>query len=78
MKDTIPLRFELKITPQMLGTGGEKKVLLKHWTLEMMKLWVPLPGKGTVAVRAALPVPISVCCIFMCPNNVMAASVWDF
>ena len=67
----------MKITPQMLGTGG-KKVPLKHWTLEMLKVWVPFPGKGTAAVRAALPIPVSVCCLFIRPDNVMAASVWDF
>ena len=27
---------------------------------------------------AALAIPISVCSIFVCPNNGMAASVWDF
>ena len=32
-----------------------------------------LTRHGTAAARAALPTPISVCSIFMCPN-----SVWDF
>ena len=30
------------------------------------------------AARAALPISTSVCSIFLCPNNGMAASVWDF
>ena len=38
------------------------------------------PGlvKATAAARAALPIPTSVCSIFVCSNNRMAASVWDF
>ena len=28
--------------------------------------------------RAALPIPVSACGIFMCPNNGMAAGIWDF
>ena len=28
--------------------------------------------------RAALAIPVSVCSVFLCPNNGMAASVWDF
>ena len=32
----------------------------------------------TLPARAALPIPASVCRIFVCPNNGMAASVWDF
>ena len=28
--------------------------------------------------RAVLPIPISVCSVFICPNNGMAASVWNF
>ena len=35
-------------------------------------------GKAIVATRAALPIPISVCSITMCPNNGMAGSVGDF
>ena len=29
----------------------------------------PCLGKTTAATRAALPIPTSVCCIFMCPEN---------
>ena len=36
----------------------------------------PYPGKATVT-RAALPILNSVCSIFQCPNNGMAASAWD-
>ena len=39
---------------------------------------VTLPGYGTAAARAALPIPTSVCNVFMCPNNGTAASVWEF
>ena len=41
------------------------------------KFGSPTLGKGTAAARAALPIPISVCSIFVCPNNGMAASVRD-
>ena len=44
----------------------------------LQEIPVTLPRKGTAAARAALPIPASVCSIFMCPNNGMAASVWDF
>ena len=27
---------------------------------------------------AALPIPVGVCNIFVCPNSGMAASVWEF
>ena len=37
------------------------------------------PYRGTTAaVRAALPILVSVCSIFVCPNNCMAASVTIF
>ena len=39
---------------------------------------VSLPGKATAATRAALPILDSVRSIFVCLNNGMAASVWDF
>ena len=39
---------------------------------------VALPGQGTAAARAALPSPIRVCSIFVCPDNGMAACVPDF
>ena len=35
-------------------------------------------GKATAAARAALPIPISVCSIFVCPSDGMNDSVWDF
>ena len=35
-------------------------------------------GKATTAERAALPIPSRVCGIFLCPDNGMAAGVWDF
>ena len=37
----------------------------------------PYLDKATAAARAALPIPISVWSIFVCPNNDMAASVRD-
>ena len=37
-----------------------------------------LHGYGTAAARAALPVPATVCSIFMCPNTGMAASIGFF
>ena len=30
------------------------------------------------ATRASLPVPVSACSIYECPNNDMVASVWGF
>ena len=44
----------------------------------MREVQVALPGYNTAATRAALPIPIIACRIFMCPNNGVAASVWDF
>ena len=44
----------------------------------MQEIRVALPGQGTAATRAALPIPVSVCSIFMCPNNGMADSIGDF
>ena len=35
----------------------------------------PYVGKATAAERAALPVPASVCSIFLCLNNVMCVCV---
>ena len=33
----------------------------------------------TAAARAALPIPASVCSIFVCPiSGIMAAGGWDF
>ena len=42
------------------------------------KFGSPYLGKVTAAARAALPISISVRSIFVCPNNGMATSVWDF
>ena len=42
------------------------------------KFSLPHLSKATAATKAALPIPISVCSISACPNNGMAASVWDF
>ena len=36
---------------------------------------VVLPRQGGAAARAALPIPVSVCSIFVCPYNGMAVSV---
>ena len=33
------------------------------------EIWVHLPGYSTAAARAALPIPASVCNVFVCPNN---------
>ena len=50
--------------------------LIFHCSLR--EIWFTLPEQGAAATRAALPIPISVCCISMCPNNGMAASVCGF
>ena len=46
------------------------------------RLWeirVALPGYGTYNCRKSnATTPLDVCSIFVCPNNGMAASVWDF
>ena len=56
---------------------GRVCVLVLHCRL--WKIRIALPGMlGTAAKRAALPIPVSVCSIFVCPNNAMAGSVWDF
>ena len=44
----------------------------------LQEIRVALPGSVTAAARAELPIPISVCSIFLCPDNGMAARVWDF
>ena len=39
----------------------------------------PYLDEGTAAAkRAALPIPINVCSSFVCPDNGVAANVWDF
>ena len=35
-------------------------------------------GHLIYVLRAALPIPISVCSTFVYPNDGMAASIWDF
>ena len=44
----------------------------------LQEIQVTLPRKGIADATAALPIPVSVCSIFMCPNDGVAASVWDF
>ena len=44
----------------------------------MQEIWITLPGQGTAAARAALPIPVGVCSILAFPDNGMAASVGDF
>ena len=34
--------------------------------------------KAVVATRAARPIPASLCCICICPDNVRATNVWYF
>ena len=49
----------------------------RHWSF--FKLFsTSLSLAGTATAKAALTIPISVCSIFVCPNNGMAARVWDF
>ena len=42
------------------------------------RLGLPYLSKARQPQGAAIPIPIGVCSIFLCPNNGMAASVWDF
>ena len=56
--------------------------LQSHEHLPSLSTSLPLPeisGRLTRVMhsRAALPIPVSVCSIFVCPNNGMAVSVWD-
>ena len=53
-----------------------KKILVLLSPLR--EIQVALPGSGTAAARAALPIPISVWSIFVCLNSGVADSVWDF
>ena len=39
----------------------------------LWEIWVTLPGYGTATTRAALPIPVGVCCIFMSKQ-----CIWDF
>ena len=49
-----------------------------YFFVPLMEIRVALLWQGAAAARAALPIPISVCSIFVCPNNGMATSVLDF
>ena len=42
------------------------------------KIWSPYLDKATTPASAALPVPTSVCSIFVCSNSGMAANICDF
>ena len=53
-------------------------LLVNNPFISCCKFESPYLRKITAAARAALPIPISVSSIFVCPNNSMAASVWDF
>ena len=57
------VRFSIYINPPLIHSG---------------KSGLSNLGKATAATTAVLPIPISVCSITVCPNNGMAASVWDF
>ena len=41
------------------------------------KFGSPDLGKATAAARAALPIPNSVCGVFMCANKSMVVNAWD-
>ena len=67
--------------------GGEspgiKRLIFKTVLLTVFRTSLSLAGNSghltwVAAARAALPIPISVCNIFVCPNSGMGASVWDF
>ena len=40
----------------------------------MREMWVTVLGKATAESRAALPIPSSVCSVFLRPDSGMAAS----
>ena len=44
----------------------------------LQKTRVAITGYCTAAARAALPIPMGMCSIFVCPNNGIDASVWEF
>ena len=52
--------------------------LFLYFFVPLMEIRVALLWQGTAAARAALPIPISVCSIFVCVNNGMATSVLEF
>ena len=39
---------------------------------------MPYLGKAQKAARTALPIPVSVCNIYMCPDNGVTSNVYDF
>ena len=51
-------------------------VLTLHWFCK--KFGLPYLGKATTAARTVLPIPTSMCRMFMCLNNGIAVSVRDF
>ena len=58
-----------------------KKRRRKKKNLSLMpcgKLGLLYLGEATAAARAVLPMPTGVCCISLCSNSVMAASVCNF
>ena len=61
----------------VLGGGVLLLFYLNTSSIPCGKFGSPYLGM-TAAVTAALPIPVSVCGIFACPNNCMAASVRIF
>ena len=51
--------------------------MISNWELLLVVSLVGNSGRLT-STNATLPIPISVCSIFVCPDNGMDASVWDF
>ena len=43
---------------------------------ELIYSWWEILAKAVT--RTVLPIPKSVCSIYVCPNNGMAGSAWDF
>ena len=78
----------LFLLPRHLGSQGPSSedlpvVVFCFWRgycflCPLQEIRVALPGKGTAAARAAASISISACRIFVCPNNGVATSVWDF
>ena len=54
--------------------------LFQYFIVPCGKLTLPNPSKAQQPQEQLYPViPIGhVCCIFLCPNNSIAACVWDF
>ena len=53
------------------------QIKTKHCIYPCRKSWLPYLSKATVGTRAMLLILISVCSIFVCPNNGMAASAFS-